>query len=261
MPNTDNNIAYLYQNNQDSACCQSSGNLALQEEILYHNPASKGFVSFLIKNENGSKKKWRRNSCYVSEIDNFRAKIPETADIYITQSEFKKPCSKTIHFKSTQVSFIDIDIYKSEAFRDVYHNHVKYAILDYCEIEGIPKPSLIINSGRGFYLKWLYKKPIPYPALPRWKAMQRHLWGIFEEFGADRKALDASRVLRVVGTVNSKNNKMCTIAWKNIDEAGELVRYDFDTVFDQIMPLTREKLKKLREEKAERLRAINLASK
>ena len=41
--------------------------------------------------------------------------------------------------------------------------------------EGIPPASLVVHSGRGLYLKWLLKSPLPQAALPRWNAVQREL--------------------------------------------------------------------------------------
>lgn len=41
-------------------------------------------------------------------------------------------------------------------------------------------------------------------AIPLWDAVQRHINNALKEFGADANALDPTRVLRVVGTKNSK---------------------------------------------------------
>ncbi len=49
------------------------------------------------------------------------------------------------------------------------------------------------------YLIWLHS-PIPRAALPRWRACQEILKDLLASLGADPKARDAARVLRVVGT-------------------------------------------------------------
>ena len=54
-------------------------------------------------------------------------------------------------------------------------------------------------------------------ALPLWKAIQEYLYSQLKAFGADRKALDATRVLRVPGSINSKSGTRVKI----------LERYDY----------------------------------
>ena len=48
-------------------------------------------------------------------------------------------------------------------------------------------------------------------AMPLWYAIQRYLYNELKEFGADANALDPTRVLRVVGTINSKSNSCVEI--------------------------------------------------
>ena len=67
----------------------------------------------------------------------------------------------------------------------------------------IPATNYIIDSGRGLALLWNINK-VPSQALPLWKAIQEYLYHQLKEFGADRQALDATRVLRVPGSINSK---------------------------------------------------------
>ena len=77
----------------------------------------------------------------------------------------------------------------------------------------IPRPNLIIDSGRGLALIWNIEK-VPHMALPLWKAVQEYLYSQLKEFGADRKALDATRILRVAGSINSKSGTRVTILEK-----------------------------------------------
>lgn len=78
----------------------------------------------------------------------------------------------------------------------------------------IPIPNLIIDSGRGLYLIWLIE-PVPYMELPLWKAVEEYIYSQLKEFGADRMALDPTRVLRVPGSINSKSNTMVKILETN----------------------------------------------
>jgi hypothetical protein len=56
-------------------------------------------------------------------------------------------------------------------------------------------------------LYWLHS-PVPRRELPKWVECQRVIDRVLQRFGADPQCRDAARVLRVVGTVNSKNQKM-----------------------------------------------------
>ena len=51
-----------------------------------------------------------------------------------------------------------------------------------------PPASLVIHSGRGVYLKWLLKSPLPQAALPRWNVVQREIVSRLADFGSDPKA-------------------------------------------------------------------------
>ena len=43
-------------------------------------------------------------------------------------------------------------------------------------------------------------------ALPLWRAVEEYFYKELKKFGVDRQALDATRILRVSGSINSKIN-------------------------------------------------------
>ena len=77
-------------------------------------------------------------------------------------------------------------------------------VLEWLSEQGLPIPTLIIESGRGLHLYWLLE-PTPAKALPVWQAVTDALVSKLKDFGSDPSARDCTRVLRIVGTVNSKN--------------------------------------------------------
>ena len=108
---------------------------------------------------------------------------------------------------------------------------------------GIPPASLVVHSGRGLYLKWLLKSPLPQAALPRWNAVQRELVSRLADFGADPKARDASRVLRLVSTCNTKQPdpelRKVRVLW--VEEAdGAPLLHDFERLAEAVLPFTRK---------------------
>ena len=76
--------------------------------------------------------------------------------------------------------------------------------------QSIPIPNYVIDSGRGLYLIWIINA-VPSKALPLWKAIQDYLYNQLKCFGADRQALDATRILRVPGSINSKSKTVVNI--------------------------------------------------
>lgn len=120
---------------------------------------------------------------------------------YISQNTFYKPQRRIENIKELKSLYIDLDTYNtlytsSQILLNLQENYFN---------QSIPRPNLVVNSGRGLYLEWTIKSA-PYKALPLWKAIEEYLYKQLKEFGADNKALDPTRVLRVVGTINSKSN-------------------------------------------------------
>jgi hypothetical protein len=123
----------------------------------------------------------------------------------------------------------------------------------FCAEEGIPPPSMLIYSGRGIQAKWLLEGTIPRQALPRWNACQRYLVDRLEHVGADPMAKDASRVLRLVETVNSKSGEMCRVVHVQSGIDGQPVRYNFEYLAEALLPTARWTIEQQRRALAEHI--------
>ena len=220
----------------------------LGEAELYHEPQGRGFFSVLYKDEKEQRK--RQENYPVTEMPKVIQLLPKDRDTWISQAEFFKPSRKHVHITSLALQFVDVDYYNSRyAGRspDFVVSCISHALAD----KGVPFPSLILDSGRGLQLKWLLDAAIPRQALPRWDAIQSYLVASLEDFGADARAKDGSRVLRLVNTVNTKANRFVNVCWTNeID--GELVHYGFDELAEHVLPFTRNELAAAKAESAER---------
>lgn len=75
--------------------------------------------------------------------------------------------------------------------------------LEHLREQKLPEPSLIVESGRGLHFYWPLE-PCPGAALPVWQAVQDKLLVALQTFGSDAAARDCTRVLRIVGSINSK---------------------------------------------------------
>lgn len=90
----------------------------------------------------------------------------------------------------------------------------------------IPYPSVVLYSGQGLLLIWLYEDPASYKNGEAWRCIQRTLHIMLKKYGSDPKSLDSAHVFRLPGSVNSKCGSTVHIADYGIRYtlAGLLVR-------------------------------------
>jgi hypothetical protein len=86
------------------------------------------------------------------------------------------------------------------------------SVVDEVQGLGLPRPSLVVRSGRGLHLYWRLE-PLPSQTLPVWQACSRELVAQLKHLGADPAAADCTRVLRLVGTVNSRAGDAQVRGW------------------------------------------------
>lgn len=197
-----------------------------------------------------------QTSYSVSQLTSVLQDLDPLQDCYLSMSEFYGNHRRTCNFAQTMVAFVDFDTHKTPLGQ---HEPRKQAdlLLSFCDKQNIPLPSLIVFSGRGLHAKWLFERYIPDKALPRWQSLEKYLVDKFPpEFGADKAVIDPSRVLRIVGTRNTKNGEFCRVLWAN-GEIANPARYSFDFLCDEVFPLTREELRQKRLQRVqERLQRV-----
>jgi hypothetical protein len=127
---------------------------------------------------------------------------------------------------------IDFDYYNLPKYSEL--ECIEFAALVLAENLWLPEPSITVDSGRGCWMFWLYKKPIGMEKkksrddnLPRWSEHQRLLVDLLSDYGTDSACTDASRLTRLTGTVNSKNYAMAS-AWTTG------IRYKFEDMIQLI---------------------------
>ena len=161
-------------------------------------------------------------------------------DVYFTPNEFRG--ARTLsRLDALNAFFIDIDAHGEGDARNPVD--IGEEALSKLRTARLPEPSLLVYTGRGVHLYWSFHRTTG-KALPRWRAVQQILCSTLD---GDRHAIDACRVLRMVGTSNTKAppERQTTTGIVLKSE-----RYDFDWLCSQILPVARETL---REQKAKRL--------
>lgn len=213
----------------------------IDEPLAYHGP-DWGFFSVVTKHPT---KRVSQRSYPLSRLPDVLSMLPRDCDTYISQAEFQKPNRRVINLLRVGLLFVDID---PGPATHLGADQWAMQSLVACQDEGIPTPSLIVYSGRGVHLKWLLDRPLPRAALPRWNHAQKCLVQRLKHIGADAGARDASRVLRLTGTINTKVNRVCQVVWEDLDHKdGELVRHSFDVLFDELADMPRRELEEERE--------------
>ena len=112
-----------------------------------------------------------------------------------------------------------VKLYTTKKFRPSTKEEGKTTILDYCEANAIPAPSLIVHDGNNYILKWILRDPLEGKYLEVWKQIQRYLAERFfrlldngyyldDENSPKRKFIEAhmnaTAMLRVPGFLNSR---------------------------------------------------------
>ena len=171
----------------------------------------------------------------------------ETTSIWLSQGEFTQPNRQKINLARIAVCWVDLDLQHENSpprLRSMTRQRALDAVLERCQAQDVPLPTLILWTGRGLCVKWL-TDVLPKQAYPRWAAAQAALVELFRDLGADASARDASRVLRLAGTHNHKSGQVCAPLWVNTF-FGDVVRTTLDDLCNAILPFTRQELEQLR---------------
>lgn len=187
---------------------------------------SKGWITRSIINNKGYRQ-WHYKYTELTNLD------LTGENNYISLNTFYKPQRRLENIKELNALYIDLDYYntnktQSQILMDLEQNYFNQLI---------PLPNYIVDSGRGMYLIWLINK-VPSQALPLWKAIEEYFYNQLKDFGADRQALDATRILRVPGSINSKSKTVVTV----LDEYKYV--YDLREIQNEYLPELRSRTSK-----------------
>lgn len=121
-------------------------------------------------------------------------------NVFFSQNTFKKFKRSTEHLFELKALYIDLDFHqKTNLTKEQILGNIDLLIND----GRFPPPTHIVDSGHGLNLIWRIKRT-PAQALPLWQTIEQYLYEELSYCGADRKAMDATRVFRAEGTINAK---------------------------------------------------------
>ena len=176
----------------------------------------------------------------------------EITDLYVSQAAFRR-WRGIADLTAIGACYVDLDFHTRERWRGRQPRDVAFAVTHVLEEAGVPLPSYILGTGRGLCCVWLCEL-LPPTVLPRWNLVQRTLADHLTQFGADKRAIDAARVFRVVGSENAKadwDKRIVTSLWHQGSPESPY-RYDFGSLADEVLPFTQSELISLRSERKKR---------
>ena len=217
------------------------------EPSFYHMDAETqprvGYFSLLFYRPQADRK--RQRSYPLTMLPTVLDKLDPTIDTWISQAEFWRPNRRLVNLSRVGLLFIDLDTYRVRGLHRRSADELTRLALLFCSEEGLPAPSVILYSGRGLQIKWLLECAVPAQALLRWNACQRQLVERLAPLGADPGARDASRVLRVEHTINSKSGELCVTTHVAGSPSAPL-RYNFEYLCEELLPVSRDHLEQAR---------------
>ena len=134
-------------------------------------------------------------------------------DVFITPNTMYIPSRKVENIRQFRALFQDIDCEKI----GLHKSEVMYIVWIMYYEDKIPKPSLAVDSGRGLHLYWIIKNA-PYGAIQTWQELQDYLYHQLKPLGADIRATDGARVLRLPNTINSRSKTECNVLYSELIE-------------------------------------------
>ena len=185
-----------------------------RELFRIHPPTGKNWVCVgAIKNG------WKQHFERACDLPLYLMKLAGTPefsqlDIYVSQGEFQSSNDRHVsNLASIRVNFVDLDYKLLRKCRPGLTENPtaeewKELVVDHCMKHSIPAPNAIVFSGGGVHLKWIYGEAVTRNELDCWSYVQRLLLEQFRTLGADSAAVDAARVLRLVGTQNQKTSEI-----------------------------------------------------
>ena len=231
---------------------QQQQSFEFPEHASYHNQTDWGFFSVLTRPA-GERAKQRSYRLHL--LPKVIGLVDPHCDSWLSQAEFIEPNRRVVNLLRLNLLFVDIDCHKLAWTGGKNREQMCAGLLHFCAQEGIPEPSVVVFSGRGLQAKWLLESSLPRQALPRWNACQKALVEALSPLGADPQAKDASRVLRLVNTVNTKSGEFCRV----VHVAGSIdapTRYGFEYLAEHLLPISRDQLQRKRQSTVPALRVI-----
>lgn len=179
-----------------------------------YDDTTDGYLHLIKINEDETVKVFNTTNAAIKEVvEEFKGQ----QNVYLTPNTMYKPQRAVSNIRQFRALYIDLDCIEGDK------HYISYHLFNLAEEGIIPKPTMIVDSGNGLHIYWKIKNA-PYGAINTWQELEDMLYYKLKHYGADIRATDGARVLRLPGTINSKNNRVCKVIYK--DDSLEYSMYD-----------------------------------
>ncbi len=128
--------------------------------------------------------------------------IDRDSEAFLSQSGFNRSRRSLENLAAIPALFSDLDYGDVPAMRRLSTPQLFDRIRR--DLPDLPPPTLTAASSlKGAYGVWVMSEPLPADQLPVWQPVQNTLYTLLKPYGADFRAKDACRVLRVPGSIHS----------------------------------------------------------
>ena len=172
-------------------------------DVIHQDYDQDGFICVAHKSRNQEGQNWHQKWHQVTEAHSACVMLQGGPDCYFSLASFFTPKRFESNLRETNTLYVDLDFYKN----GIYGTPLDILDSILRSFPWIPCPTLICDSGRGMYLIWAFKDPITKKQLPEWSTIIEQLVETLKPFGADPSAVDASRVLRIPNSMNTKADR------------------------------------------------------
>ena len=136
-------------------------------------------------------------------------------EAFLSQSGFNRSRRSLENLSTIPALFTDLDYGDVPAMRRLSTPQLFERIRR--DLPDLPPPTLTAASSlRGAYGVWVLNEPLPADQLPVWQPVQNELWRLLRPYGSDPKARDATRVLRVPGSLHHSG---ATVTYQQVGPA------------------------------------------
>ena len=215
---------------------KNSSNLAIrldaaEKQLLFHHHPQNTSGWITLAKKDPDTKRFRQ---YHYQPEELASALTEWMgeDVYYSQNTFYKPQRRIDTIRQLRTLYVDLDVYTLGMTPEWVLGKLEFETFG----QALPEPNMVIFSGRGLVLIWNIE-PIPYKAMPLWRAVETYFVNQLKEVGADTKATDPARIFRLAGSINSKNNALVQTDYRHD------YRYDIHQLqYDYLPELSPKKL-------------------
>lgn len=182
-------------------------------------------------------RRWSPGALATRDVDLSRFRFMSFATYPYHRPGEPKPAKIEANVVSIGASWVDLDFYDRDDWKDLPPATVLEAVRNVCADRGWPAPSYATHSGRGLLVVWLYPVQPAQTVLARHKAVQQVLHETFRHVGSDPSARTMTKQFRMPQTYNEKSGLPVSIIWPAM--VREISRTDFDEFCRSVLPFKR----------------------